>query len=467
MTDIAFASLAELARGLRDRRYSCVELTEVYLARIARFDEKANAYADLYAESARLAAQAADLQRRAGLPLSPLHGLPIAVKDLCEIEGQVTTAGSFAWKSRRSTVSGAVAERLRAAGMVLLGKTHMGEFAFGGWGINPRMGTPRNPWDWSGRARAPGGSSSGSAVAVAAGLAPGAIGSDTGGSVRVPAAFNGLTGLKPTYGRISVYGAVPLAASLDSIGTLTRTVEDAALLIDVLAGFDPRDPHSRPAPPGAPRACATDSIGHLRVAVMQPHQYPWPVTAEVQNALDDAARVLDSLGCRVGPAELPMTFAQMQPANAVIVEAEGYGVHAEYIGDGNLPLGAWVRKRISRGRSHSARDYLTALAHRQAAARSFEEWMQSRDLLLTPTLPYPAPALAEIDEDTPSVGSFTRAVNYLGACAVSLPAGFSNDGLPIGVQLISKPWNESLLIQAGEAFQAVTDWHRRTPSGVR
>jgi aspartyl-tRNA(Asn)/glutamyl-tRNA(Gln) amidotransferase subunit A len=467
MNDIAFSSLGELARGLRDGLYSCVELTDLYLDRIARFDERANAYVNVYAESARLAAQAADLQRQGGLPLPPLHGLPIAIKDLCDVAGQVTTAGSYAWKSRRSSISGAVAERLRAAGMVLLGKTHMGEFAFGGWGINPRMGTPRNPWDWDGPPRAPGGSSSGSAVAVAAGLAPGAIGSDTGGSVRVPAAFNGLTGLKPTYGRISVYGAVPLAASLDSIGTLTRTVEDAALLMEALAGLDPRDPNSQAEPSSVPRARATDSIGHLRVAVMQPHQYPWPVTGDVQNAFDDAARVLESLGCLIEPAEAPMTFAQMQAPNAVIVEAEGFRVHADYIEDENLPLGAWVRKRISRGHAHSAREYLTALAHRQAASRSLEDWMQSYDLFLTPTLPYAAPRLTEIDEDTPSVGSFTRAVNYLGACAVSLPAGFSNDGLPIGVQLIAKPWNETLLIQAGQAFQQATDWHRRKPPALR
>jgi aspartyl-tRNA(Asn)/glutamyl-tRNA(Gln) amidotransferase subunit A len=463
MNDTAFSSLADLARGLKKGAYSSRELTQMFLDRIARYDEKAHAYVAVYGESALLQAHAADLQRQAGLPLPPLHGLPIAVKDLCEIEGKVTAAGSFAWKTRRSTVTSAVVERLQAAGMILLGKTHTVEFAFGGWGTNPHMGTPRNPWDWSEHHRIPGGSSSGSAVAVAAGLAPVAIGTDTGGSVRVPSALNGLTGLKTTRGLISLYGTVPLSATLDSIGPLARTAEDAAMVTQALAGFDPRDASTRECRFDAIAPTRSISLRHLRIAVMQPKQYPWPVADDVHRATEEAARVFQSLGARIESVEIPVDFAELMRNNGTITAAEGYRLHLDYIEDPELPFGPAVKKRIINGKSVNASAYLAALAHRREAIVRFNDWMQSYDCLLTPTVPFVACPLHEVDENSTSIVAFGRPVNYLNACALTVPAGFSEECLPIGVQLIAKPFQENLLLQAGNSFQNVTDWHRRRP----
>lgn len=464
MKDLKFSSLTELARGLRVNEYTSVELTQLYLERIARLDEKANAYVTVFEESALLQAHAADMQRRSGLPLPRLHGLPIAVKDLCEIDQQITTAGSLAWRTRLSTVTSAVVERLTSAGMILLGKTNMVEFAFGGWGTNPHMGTPRNPWDWNASHRAPGGSSSGSAVAVAAGLAPAAIASDTGGSARIPASFNGLTGLKVTHGLISTYGVVPMSPSLDSMGVLTRTAEDAALLVEALAGFDSRDPGSRHAPSDSGLMALTQ-VRQMRIAVMTPAQYAASVTADVQTATDHAVEVFRSLGAKIEHTTIPLDFGELMRSNGTIATAEAYKVHAAYIEDSELPFDPWVRKRIVVGKSVDALTYLTAQAHRQAAITTFNAWMQSYDLLLTPTLPFAAPPLDQIDEET-ALTPFTRAVNYLGTCAISLPAGFTRDGLPIGVQLIAKPWHESLLLAAAKCFQENTEWHQRTPAGL-
>lgn len=460
---VAFSTLADMARGLQEQEFSSVELTRTFLDRIGRFNEELNAYASVYEESALLQAQAADLQRRSGMPVPPLHGLPIAVKDLCEIGGHITTAGSHAWQARRSTITSTVVERLQAAGMIILGKTHMVEFAFGGWGTNPLMGTPRNPWDMTGHHRAPGGSSSGSGVAVAAGLAPAAIGSDTGGSVRVPAAFNGLTGLKTTHGLISLYGTIPLSPSLDSIGPMTRTARDAALLTAALAGPDPRDPNTLARPGLALDSAQSLSVRHLRIAIMRPEQYPWAVSTEVQAATDEAVRVFRSLGASAEYVDMPFDFAELMRHNGALIAAEAHHVHADYIEDMALPVGPWVRRRILGGKAVDATGYQAILSHRRQTIAAFKNWMQPYDLLLTPTLPFVACPVDEIDENITPVGAFNRAINYVDTCAISLPAGFSASGLPIGIQLVAKPWQESLLLQAGEAFQQVTDWHRRTP----
>lgn len=467
MGNIAFSTLSELAAGLESGAYSCVELTRYFLDRIARLNAKAHAFVAVYEESALLQAQAADTQRRSALPHSPVHGLPIALKDICEIAGHVTTAGSAAWAGRVTSVTCTVVERLLASGMILLGKNHMAEFCFGAWGTNPLMGTPRNPWDWDGPHRIPGGSSSGSAVAVAAGLAPAAIGSDTGGSVRMPASLNALTGLKPTYGRISLYGTLPFVPVLDSIGVLTRTAQDAALLIDVIAGPDYRDPATHNAPFCTLSAAVYGPRRSLRIAVMRQDEYPEPVTDDVQRATDDAVEVFRSLGNHIEFASLPLDFEELVRNQGLISAVEAYRVHATYIEDMNLPFGAAIRKRIIRGKSINATDYVAALAHRRQTMERFHAWMQSYDLLLTPTLPFASFPVDQVDENSTSILSFVRPVSYLGSCAISLPSGFSEQGLPFGVQLIAGPWRDELLVQAGCAFQTVTNWHRRTPPGLQ
>ena len=465
--EISFAPLSELARGLRENEFTSVELTRLFLDRIARFDSQLHAYASVYAQSALLQAQAADLQRRAGMPLPALHGLPIAIKDLCEISGQITSAGSSLWQQRRSTTTSTVVERLLAAGMILLGKTNMVEFAFGGWGTNPHLGTPRNPWDMRTH-RVPGGSSSGSGVAVAAALAPAAIGSDTGGSVRIPAAFNGLTGLKTTQGLISLHGNVVLSSSLDTIGPMTRTALDAGMLTAAIAGADMRDPRTlQRAWFESPASVATPaSVRGLRIAVMPEAQYPWPVSPAVQAVTAQTVHTFAALGAQIETVVLPFDFAEMMRNNGAIIAAEAYAQHAAYIDDPALPIGGAVRQRMQGGKTVDARHYLSMLAQRRAAMCAFNAWMQAFDLLLTPSLPFEACPLSEVDETQTPAAAFNRAANYLDTCAISLPAGFSQNGLPIGVQLIAKPWHEQLLLQAGQAFQQETDWHRRRPEGL-
>jgi aspartyl-tRNA(Asn)/glutamyl-tRNA(Gln) amidotransferase subunit A len=463
MENVAFSSLTELAQGLQNKTYSSVELTQFFLDRISRYDGKAHAFTAVYAQAALQQAQAADLQRSSGLLLSPLHGLPVAVKDICEINGRITTAGSQAWSERVSSVTATVIERLQAAGMILLGKTHMAEFSFCGWGVNPLMGTPCNPWSESAGPRAPGGSSSGSGVAVAAGLTPLAIGSDTGGSVRIPGAFNGLTALKPTYGRISVFGTVPLSGTLDSIGPIARTAQDAKLATQIMAGADSRDPRTQGQQPGAPDLMQTVSVRNLRVAVMPPSQYPVPVSDDVQSATENAIRTFRSLGMSVEYAQLPLDFTDLMMTQGIITSAEVYWQHSNYIENPDLAFGPSIRRRIIGGKTVTAQAYLTALVHRKNAMAQFNHWMQDYDLLLTPTVPFAAPLINDVDVESKSVMAFVRPVSYLNACAISLPSGFSKDGFPVGVQLIAKPWNEYVLIHAGQAFQQATEWHRKTP----
>ena len=461
----AFPGLADIALGLRNKQFTSLEITRHLLDRIAQHNAPVHAYVDVYERQALLQAQAADLQREAGLPLPPLHGVPIAVKDLCEIEGRVTTCGSQAWRERVSPVTGTVVEKLLAAGMVILGKTHMVEFAFGGWGTNPVMGTPRNPWDMQNHHRVPGGSSSGSGVAVAAGLAPAAIGSDTGGSVRVPAALNGLTGLKTTQGLISLHGAFPLAYQLDSIGPMTRSAEDAALLTAALAGPDARDPSTWNRPPFSYTPDASVDPRPLRIAVMPQEQYPWEVQPAVQQACEEALEVFRQRGHHVEVVAVPLDFNELMRKNGAMIAAEAWHIHADYVDDTSLPLGSYVRERIQSGRLIDAHAWLGLLEHRKQSMARFADFMRGFDLLATPSVPFVAPPLAEVDEAITPVGSFARAINYLDTCAITLPAGFSQ-GLPIGVQLIARPWQESLLLQAGQQFQSMTDWHTRVPPGL-
>ena len=466
--DLPFQSLTELSHLLADGKTSSREIVEACLARIDALDGQPHAFIDVYRDDALASADTADLERRAGVARGPLAGLPIALKDLLHLEGRQTTAGSKSWLGRISDHTATAVERLIAAGMIPLGKTHMVEFAFGGWGRNQPMGAPWNPWDLRTH-RVAGGSSSGSAVAVAAGLVPAAIGSDTGGSIRIPAALCGLTGLKPTYGLVSLHGAVPLSPTLDSIGPLARTVEDAALLTAAIAGRDPRDPATLSAPPfdvGAALTRKPDSamsLAGLRFTALARDRFPACTLPDVIRSYDAAIATLRGLGAIVDEAAVPLDFDELMVKNGRIIAAEAYAIHREYIEDERLDIDPWVRKRILGGKSISAADYIDDIAAQRRACASFAHWMRDRDALLTPTLPITATPLAEVDEATTPLATWTRAANYLGVCALSLPAGFSTDGLPIGVQLIGARFAEATLIRAGRAFQKATDWHRRRP----
>jgi aspartyl-tRNA(Asn)/glutamyl-tRNA(Gln) amidotransferase subunit A len=384
--------------------------------------------------------------------------VPVALKDLLEVEGFPTGVGSALWKTRVSATTAAVVRHLLAAGMVPLGKTHMVEFAFGTWGTNPHLGTPWNPWDLATH-RVPGGSSSGSGVAVAAGLAPAAIGSDTGGSVRIPAALNGITGLKTSGGLISTEGAFPLSTTLDTIGPMTRSAADAALLAAAMLGDGAaaRDFAALAArEPGA-------SLAGVRIAVLPAGQFPVAVEPDVAAAVETAAGMLRALGAEVAERRFPFDFDDLMRRNGQLIAAEAWAVHRAYVEDERLPIGPGVRCRVLGGKAIPAADYIDALAHRRAARRQWIEWMQSCDALLTPTVPMAACPLEAVDETATPLASFTRAGNYLDACALSLPAGFTRQGLPVGAQLLGRPGTDAALLGIGIEFQQATDWHRRTP----
>src|SRR5215468_4814312 len=361
----AHAMSAEIGAG----RLSPVDIVEAALKKIAASDGKLHAFVEVYDKEARLAAEAADKAIRSGHRIGRLHGIPIVLKDLIEIEGRVTTGGSQVWRERRSAYTATLAKRLIAAGLIVIGKTHTVEFAMGGWGTNQHRGTPWNPWDLA-VARTPGGSSSGSGVAVAAGLAPWAIGTDTGGSVRLPASWCGLTGLKTTIGRVSTYGILPLSPTLDTPGPMARSVEDIALLYQVMQGPDPLDPRTRGISPSDPMPMLRRGVRGLRLGRM-PEAERAGVDSEVLAAYDAALAHLERLGAEIVTPDLPCRFGDSTDLTGKIIGAEGYFLIGELIDDMNLPIDEAVRPRIASGSGISARDYLAALRDREEAKRKF------------------------------------------------------------------------------------------------
>ena len=453
--------MTQLKELLDGGEVSSLELTEALLDRIGRADGKLHAFVEVYADEARTLARAADQVRAARLPRSPLHGLPIVLKDLLDIEGRVCTLGSKHYVGRIAAETSATVERLLAAGMVPLGKVHMTEFAFGGWGTNPLMGTPQNPWDLVVH-RVPGGSSSGTAVAVAAGLAPIGIGSDTGGSVRIPSAFNGLTGLKVTFGRISLHATGLLSWTLDSIGPLGRCVRDCTLVLDALVAPDPRDPATL-SQPLEQFSREPQAVRGLRLALPDSQQLPAFMDLAVTAAWQSAARVFESLGAQVIATRLPSWYFELAVPTGRIIASEAYSLHREYVNDDSAPLGPAVRNRILAANQFGPGEYAEDLRTMAQRRREFSEWFQDYDAILLPTTAIPAIALEDVDEASPIPGYLTRPVNYLGLCALSQPAGLVG-GLPVGVQIIGKPWAESTVLALGQAFEAVTPFHALRPN---
>ena len=426
-------------------------------------DNKLHAFIEVYFEKARALADGLDATRRAGFPVSPLFGLPIGLKDLCDIVGHTGTCGSKMWQSRTATETSATAERLLGAGMIPVGKLHMVEFAFGGWGTNQHLGTPWNPWDLE-RARVPGGSSSGTAVAVAAGLVPAGIGSDTGGSVRIPSAFNGLVGLKVTYGRISLHGTGLLSQTLDSIGPLARCVDDCAMLLKALAGPDPRDRATLIQPALAlPEALDTESLQGIRIALPHADQLPAFMNPAVTAAWQDAASVLEKLGAAITPVRLPDWYFDLSKPAGVIIAAECFALHRDWIEDPTQPIGDAVRTRALAAREQAPGEYAEVLRVMAKRRSIFAEWFRPFDAILLPTVAETALPIDEIDEMSPLPGHLTRPVNYLGGCSLAVPAGL-HEGLPVGVQFIGKPFHERIILEIGKAWEQATGFHRLRPS---
>jgi aspartyl-tRNA(Asn)/glutamyl-tRNA(Gln) amidotransferase subunit A len=462
-TDPALLPAHVLSAEIGARRLSPVDLVDALLARIGAADGKLHAFVEVYAEEARLAAEEADKAIRSGHAIGPLHGIPIALKDLIEIEGRVTTGGSQVWRDRRSACTATLAQRLIAAGLIVIGKTHTVEFAMGGWGTNQHRGTPWNPWDPA-VARTPGGSSSGSGVAVAAGFAPWAIGTDTGGSVRLPASWCGLTGLKTTIGRVSTYGILPLSPTLDTPGPMARSVVDAALLYQVMQGPDPLDPRTLGIAPSDPLPTLKRGVRGLRLARM-PAVERDGVASDVLAAYDAALDTLARLGAEIVAVPLPRRFADFTDLTGRIIGAEGYFLIGDLVDDMSLPIDDAVRPRIGSGRGVSARDYLRAQREREEAKQEFAAALGEIDALLTPTTLTAAIPLDMVDQaSTPA--HFTRFVNALDLCALALPVGFNAAGLPLSLQIICRGYDEATAVRIGWAYQQATDWHERWPPGI-
>jgi aspartyl-tRNA(Asn)/glutamyl-tRNA(Gln) amidotransferase subunit A len=466
--DLAFASIGELGAELRRGDISPVELAEYFLERIDLYDDRLNAFIAVTADRALGSARAAEAALAGGVDLGPLQGVPLALKDLFDLAGLPTTGGSILLQDTVADTNATVVQRVLSAGAALLGKTHMVEFAFGGTGVNHHYGTPWNPWD-ADTQRLPGGSSSGSGVAVAAGLAPAALGTDTGGSVRIPASFCGLVGLKPTFGRVSNAGVLPLDTTLDSVGSLTHTVEDAALLFRCLSGADTQDPCTLGRPPLAATDDLDGDISGMRVCF--PRRFFWDqVNRQVEAAVRESAQVFADLGVEVDDISLPMLDELTElRAGINLTAVEAYLRWRDELENSLDRFDPVVAPRMLAGRETLAVDFLRQQrafsALRQRALRSLE----SVDCLITPTTPFAAPPLAKVDteEDYFRVNTLclrnTSAVNQLGLCAVSLPCGFTSEDLPVGLQLIGKPFDELRLLRLAHAFEQATQWTRQRP----
>jgi len=461
--DPAFAPIHELAGEIAADRLSPVDLVEASLARIERLDGRLHAFTEVYAREARLAAEAAERMIRAGASLGPLHGMPLVVKDLFDIEGRVAAGGSKAWAARVSPVTATVVRRLRAAGMIVLGKTHTVEFAYGGWGTNAHMGTPQNPWDMDVH-RVPGGSSSGTGVAVAAGYAPAGLGTDTGGSVRLPASFCGVVGLKTTVGRVSTFGVLPLSHTLDTVGPLTRSVEDAALLFEAMQGPDHADPRTM----ARPIADTLPTLGHgvqgMRLGALPPLERR-AIDPEVLAAYDRSLQVLSSLGAEIVEMDLDMPLTAYRDIAGTIIGAEAYAVLSETVDRDDLPLDPHVRARVRAGATVSAKDYLSALAARDRAKAAFAEAMDGLHAFLTPTTSTAAIPVAAVDEAT-TPADLTRLGNLLDLCGLALPDGRTAAGLPTSLLINGRGFDEATVLRIGWAYEQATDWHREVPPGL-
>ncbi|WP_412050799.1 amidase [Hoeflea sp. Naph1] len=458
---LADLAIHELAPLLETGDVSPVELLKVCLQRIEQTDSTLRAFLLVCADSALDAARQVEQEIAEGHYRGKLHGIPFAVKDLLDVTGLPTTAGSLHLKDNIADQTATVVERAVAAGAVFLGKLHMVEFAFGGWGTNTHFGAPRNPWDLQVH-RSPGGSSSGSGVAVAAGMVPFSLASDTGGSIRSPASMNGIVGLKPTLASVSTHGVFPLSRTLDSIGTLARTVEDAAIIFDALSGSDDRDPATwDSAPPRVLRGLKTTVRG-MRVGVVSNAQLP-NVQFEVLDALEQSVEVFRELGVDVVDIELPRKPIDYCVGASHIIRTEGYANLADLMTEDRGEFDPFVRERIHAGRGGSAADYATRLAERSTDMVAMRSTLEGLDALLLPTTPIASPPLSEVDEGAMPLSDLTRFVNYLGLCALALPNGSNGNGMPISLQIVAPAFGEDVVMRLGWAFENATQWHDRRP----
>ena len=466
VSDLAFLSVARLSDLLRERQVSPVEVTRAALDRIAQVDSRLNAYLLLMEREALSSARTAEAEIRAGHYKGPLHGVPFALKDLFQTAGVRTTAGSRVLAQFVPDRDATVVSRLREAGAVLVGKLGMHAFAFGVTNVNPHYEATHNPWDTE---RITGGSSGGSGAALAAGLCAFSLGSDTGGSVRIPAALCGVVGLKPTYGRVSRHGVLPLAWSVDHVGPMARSALDAALVLQAIAGRDPRDDTSSDMPvPDYASALRADVRG-LRIGV------PWhfvrgDVAPEVLTSFNSALDILTGLGASVTDVILPRVRLARALFSSIVLP-EAFSIHERHLKSRADDYGPDVRARLEAGMLLPASQYLRAQRIRGLLRDDFQAALAQVDIIATPTCPTAAP---RIGEETVNIGErqesvtdilthFTRPVNLVGLPAVSTLSGFTPSGLPVGLQLIAKAFDEATVLRVAHAYEQATAWRERRP----
>jgi aspartyl-tRNA(Asn)/glutamyl-tRNA(Gln) amidotransferase subunit A len=456
-------SLSEASQLVRSKKVSPVELTKGCLSYIERLNPKLNAFITVTADSALAQARKAEDQIQRGRWSSPLHGIPIALKDLVDTAGVRTTAASGLFKDRVPSQDAEIVRRLKAGGAVLLGKLNMHEFAYGSSSVISYFGPVRNPWALDYMA---GGSSSGSAVALAAELCYGAIGSDTGGSIRQPAAYCGIVGLKPTYGRVSTRGVIPLAWSLDHLGPMTRTVSDAALMLQAIAGYDSEDATSTDIAVADYVGSLAAKTSSLRIGIPRAHFYEG-LHPEIRTAMDTALSLLTKLTSSQRDIEIPSSIE----TQLLITKVEAYAYHREYVTRTPELYQAETLKRIRAGAEISAAEYVYSRRQLDQSRRSIPKVFDAVDLLVTPTTPVPPFMISELLADIDNLRTKevltsrnTRPFNLLGLPTISVPCGFTSEGLPIGMQIAGPPGGEATVLRLAYAYELATEWHNRRPN---
>lgn len=462
-------TLCEVASLIRERKLSSVEVTQALLARIKQWQPKLNAFVSIEAEEALAAAEQADAELAKSGPKGPLHGVPMAHKDMYYFAGKPATCGSKVREGWIATETSTVIRKLHDAGAIRLGALNMAEFAYGPTGHNAYLGHACNAWDPS---CITGGSSSGSATAVAARLTYAALGSDTGGSIRLPAHFCGITGLKTSYGRVSRANALPLSFTLDTVGPMAQTADDCALMAEIISGADPLDPVTAGVR-GWDKAAAQRQVAGLKIGIPKSF-YVDDLTADVAKTLDDMIKTLQKLGAHISQVELPDQTA-VAAAALLVLAVEATSVHAPWLRTRPQDYTPQVRNRLENGLAYSAVEYLEALRWRGPALASHLEAIGDVDIILAPASREVAPKIAETDfgggsnaeEVIVAVTRFMRPINFLGLPVLVVPAGHSASGLPIGLQLIGRPFGDETVIALGRAFQQVTGEHLRMPQLLR
>jgi len=466
-TEPALMSLVEVADAIATRRLSSHEVTRALLHRIAQWQPRLNAFMEIESEAALKAADAADAALAKGENHGPLHGVPLAHKDMYYDAGKVVTCGSAIRRDFVATSTSTALQRLKDAGTIRLGSLQMVEFAYGPTGHNAHYGAVHNPFALD---HITGGSSSGSGSAVAARLTFAALGSDTGGSIRMPAHFCGVTGLKVTYGRVSRAGAMPLSQSLDTVGPLAQTAEDCALLLGLMAGPDPEDATASHAPVADYRAATKASIKGLKIGVPS-NFYVDDLDTEVARILDQTIATLKREGAEIVQVELP-DQRQLSAACQLLLAVEAAAFHKRWLIERPQDYGPQVLMRLQNGLAIPGVTYLETMRWRGPALAAHVAATSKVDAVIAPVAPMPAPTIAESDVgNSPGAEAviqrltrFTRPINYLGLPSLAIPCGFTKAGLPVGMQLIGRSFDEATLLTIGAAFQRATDHHQKVPA---